>query len=120
MATPKPRFTATDFSQAPVVEWTPDHIACGRGFKCGVRVFASHFMKRVPRDVAANVGRCWVIVENGNLAGYITLMSDKLVMLQSDGESNKPLLADEGIEYTSFPAIKVGLLAADHRAKGAG
>ena len=47
------------------------------------------------------------------MAGYITLLADKLELAQ-------PILLDEGVQYRSFPAIKIGLLAVDRRAKGAG
>jgi hypothetical protein len=47
------------------------------------------------------------------LAGYMTLIADKL-------EVDRPILIDEGVRYQTFPAIKIGLLAADRRAKGAG
>jgi hypothetical protein len=33
---------------------------------------------------------------------------------------DQPILIDEGVQYQTFPAIKIGLLAADKRAKGAG
>jgi hypothetical protein len=47
------------------------------------------------------------------LAGYITLLSDKL-------EVDLQLLEEEGVRYRTFPAIKIGLLAADSRVKGVG
>jgi hypothetical protein len=47
------------------------------------------------------------------LAGYVTLIADKL-------DLDQPILIDEGVRYQTFPAIKIGLLAADKRAKGAG
>jgi GNAT superfamily N-acetyltransferase len=43
----------------------------------------------------------------------MTLIADKL-------EVDQPILIDEGVQYQTFPAIKIGLLAADRRAKGAG
>jgi hypothetical protein len=42
-----------------------------------------------------------------------TPISDKL-------ELDQPILIDEGVQYQTFPVIKIGLLAADKRAKGAG
>lgn len=43
----------------------------------------------------------------------MTPITDKL-------ELDQPILIDEGVQYQTFPAIKIGLLAADRRAKGAG
>jgi GNAT superfamily N-acetyltransferase len=43
----------------------------------------------------------------------MTLIADKL-------ELDQPILIDEGVQYQTFPAVKIGLLAADRRAKGAG
>ena len=120
MPKPKPRFTNTDFHTAFVEEWTPDNLECVRGFKCNLHEFASHFSKRVPRDVDASLSRCWVVVENGHLAGFVTLMAATFVKYGSDDATKLQLLLDEGVEYTTFPAIKIGLLAADSRAKGAG
>ena len=47
------------------------------------------------------------------MAGYITLLTDKL-------ELEQPPLAGEGVQYRTMPAVKIGLLAADGRARGAG
>ena len=59
------------------------------------------------------MSQCWIIRHNESLAGYITLLADKL-------EADEQLLAEEGVQYRTFPAVKIGLLAADQRAKGAG
>jgi hypothetical protein len=47
------------------------------------------------------------------LAGYITLLADKLTV-------QSQLLATEQVQYRTFPAVKIGLLATDKRAKGVG
>ena len=59
--------------------------------------------------------QAWYIFHRSGFAGYITLFADKLRV----GEGEQVLL-DEGIRYKSFPAVKIGLLAADPRARGAG
>ena len=41
-------------------------------------------------------------------------------MLTDKLELEAPPLAGEGVKYKTMPAVKIGLLAADHRAKGAG
>jgi len=47
------------------------------------------------------------------LAGYITLLADRL-------QVEDTLLAQEGVKYRTFPAVKIGLLAVDRRTKGLG
>lgn len=111
------RFAGVDFTVHEVTKLTPAlEETLGQGFQC-IRSQFAYFWKagRISRDEKAHIGRCWVIVNNGLLAGYITLLTDKLKR-----ESDKPPLKGEGIKYASAPAIKIGLLAADKRAKGAG
>jgi GNAT superfamily N-acetyltransferase len=45
----------------------------------------------------------------------MTLSADKLSVTDRE-----PLLNDEEVPYQSFPAVKIGLLAGDKRAKGVG
>jgi GNAT superfamily N-acetyltransferase len=49
----------------------------------------------------------------GKLRDTITLMADKLT-------TELQLLKNEGVGYKTFPAVKIGWLAADKRARGAG
>jgi len=65
------------------------------------------------RDVQKHIGRCWIITYNNVLVAYITLLADKL-------EVKEPILDGEEIPYQTFPAVKIGLLASDMRAKKAG
>jgi hypothetical protein len=66
------------------------------------------------------MGRCWDIIEDGKLVGYITLLADRLQVLDRESHPKRILKKKEKIEYDSFPAIKIGLLAADKRAPKAG
>ncbi len=43
-----------------------------------------------------------------DFSGYITLLADKLKV-------DEQILIEEGVQYRTFPAIKIGLLAADQR-----
>lgn len=112
---PAARFAGVDFSVHPVAKLTPALAeTLGQGFRCKRGEFVTFWRRgRVAREEQANISRCWVIVSEGYLAGYITLLADKL-------ELEQPPLASEGVQYRTMPAVKIGLLAADGRAKGAG
>ena len=109
------RFAGIDFSEQPVIEATPHLMATlGGGFRCTRNEFGSYFKNgRLAREMDTHMCKCWLIQDQSYLAGYITLLTDKLVL-----EEQK--LVNEGVKYRTFPAIKIGLLAADKRAKGAG
>ncbi|WP_229240431.1 GNAT family N-acetyltransferase [Dyadobacter sp. SG02] len=92
----------------------PDLEELGQGFKCVRNDFATYIKGRKIRlECKSLTSKCWVIEHENKIAGYITLMADKLT-------TDYPLLKDEGVGYNTFPAIKIGWLAADKRAKGAG
>lgn len=108
------KFNNVTFSTDSVEQWTPG-LETGQGFRCSRPEFNTFWRKgRVQREVEASVCSCWILRHNSALAGYITLLADKL------SASEGPLLSGENILYETFPAIKIGLLAADERAKGAG
>lgn len=113
------KFTSNNFSDASVEIWNPDHIRYGRGFECERAEFREFWQSRIPRDIRGKVCQCWVITEGNALVGYITLLADKLEKPRLRG-GLKPLLTKEGIGYTSFPAVKIGLLATDMNSNGAG
>ena len=115
----KRKFTSDNFSNASVEIWNPDHIRYGRGFECERAEFCEYWQERIPRDVRGKVCQCWVITEGKKLVGYITLLTDRLEKPRPRG-GLKPLLSVEGIGYTSFPAVKIGLLATDRNSHGAG
>lgn len=108
------KFNNVTFSTADVEQWTPG-LETGQGFRCSRPEFITFWRQgRVQREVGASVCSCWILRHNSALAAYITLLADKL------SASEGPLLSGENIQYATFPAIKIGLLAADSRAKGAG
>lgn len=112
---PRPKFADRTFTPDEVIPWTPD-LVIGQGFRCSRGEFVSFWRKgRVRRDVKASLCTCWIIRDNDDLVGYLTLSADKLSVTDRE-----PLLDDENVPYQSFPAVKIGLLAADTRAKGAG
>lgn len=112
---PKQKFNNIEFSPEDVEQWTPD-LLIGQGFRCSRGEFVTFWKKgRVRRDVESSLCTCWIIRKNDDLAGYITLSADKLSVTDQE-----PLLGDEDVPYQSFPAVKIGLLAGDNRAKGVG
>ena len=108
------KFSGIDFSEVEVEQLTPSLRALGQGFRCIRGEFVTYWKQgRIQREIDARLSQCWIIRHNEALAGYITLLADKL-------EGDEQLLAEEGIQYRTFPAVKIGLLATDQRAKGAG
>lgn len=118
MAKTQPRFRNSDFSDGFVEPWELTHRDYANGFSCARSEFRSHFKSRIPRDVEKHLGRCWLIAEDRKLVGYITLLADRLQV--SGGKSAQQVLKSEGVKYTSFPAVKIGILATDRRTTGAG
>ena len=118
------RFTGINFSDAVLIPWDPDYNHCGQGFRCERSEFASHYKKRVPRDVECHLCQCWVILDNNKLVGFITLLADRLKVYDKPNDHNerhpRKILKSEGIKYRRFPAIKIGLLAVNERATGMG
>lgn len=111
---PSSKFAGVDFSDLPVEQLTSALAISGQGFRCLRGEFVTYWRQgRIQREVDARISQCWILRCEDSLAGYITLLADKLEVDQS-------LLLDEGVQYRSFPAIKIGLLAVDRRAKGAG
>lgn len=88
--------------------------ALGAGFRCSRGEFVTFWRKgRVEREVRAGIAQAFVLTQDGKLAGYATLLADKLTVTTQ-------LLVSESIRYQTFPAAKIGLLAADDRSKGVG
>ena len=111
---PSSKFAGVDFSDLPVEQLTSALAISGQGFRCLRGEFVTYWRQgRIQREIDARISQCWILRCEDSLAGYITLLADKLEVDQS-------LLLDEGVQYRSFPAIKIGLLAVDKRAKGAG
>jgi len=100
--------------ECEVKEMNPDLDNLGQGFKCIRNDFATYIKgRKIKMECKSMTSKCWVVEHGSLLAGYITLMADKLT-------SEYCLLENEGIGYKTFPAIKIGWLAADRRAKGVG
>jgi len=108
------KFDGVDFRVLPVQSLDPESPPDGAGFRPVRPEFATCWKRgRILREVKADLNQCWYLEHTGSLAGYITLLADRFF-------ADAALLVDEGIKYKSFPAVKIGLLAADDRAKGAG
>jgi GNAT superfamily N-acetyltransferase len=111
---PSSKFADINFSKIPVERITPDLSGLGQGFRCSRGEFVTYWRQgRIQREINARISQCWVLRCEDSLAGYVTLIADKL-------DLDQPILIDEGVRYQTFPAIKIGLLATDKRAKGAG
>jgi hypothetical protein len=111
---PSSKFAGVDFSELPIEHLTSELTISGQGFRCLRGEFVTYWRQgRIQRDIDARISQCWILRCEDSLAGYITLLTDKL-------ELDEPILLEEGVQYQSFPAIKIGLLAVDKRAKGAG
>lgn len=107
------KFEGVDFSRLHPQRLDPENPPVVSGFRPKRPEFSSHLKKRVLRDCTSHLAACWFLAHEDGFAAYITLMADRLSV-------TPPLLESEGVKYRTFPAIKIGLLAADARAKGAG
>jgi hypothetical protein len=104
------KFEEIDFSEIPIEPLTPELMNLGQGFRCLRGEFVTYWKQgRIQREAEAYLCQCWVLRVGDALAGYITLLADKL-------QAENPLLVEEGVKYQTFPAIKIGLLAVDRRA----
>jgi GNAT superfamily N-acetyltransferase len=111
---PSSKFSGVDFSEVQVEKFAPELSSLGQGFRCSRPEFVTYWKQgRVQRELGASLCQCWVVRHGEALAGYVTLLADKLSV-------DERLLQEEGVQYQTFPAVKIGLLAADSRAKGAG
>jgi GNAT superfamily N-acetyltransferase len=107
------RFHSADFEAQTPELWRFTQ-PLGAGFRCSRGEFVTFWRQgRVEREVRASIAQAFVLAHNGKLAGYATLLADKLTVTSQ-------LLINESIQYQTFPAAKIGLLAVDERAKGVG
>ena len=110
----KTRFEGVSFEDIPVVEMNPDIAHLCRGFKCKRPEFQSYIGGNLIKTESESIlSKCFIVHHGGHLAGYVTLLADKLVV-------KEPILLNEGIARSTFPAIKIGWLAGDRRVKGMG
>jgi predicted GNAT superfamily acetyltransferase len=113
MAKERGKFDGVTFSSQNVEQWFDHHTVSAAGFRCLRPEFNTFWKKgRIQRELRSHLSRCWTLQHDGNLAAYITLLADKLTV-------EEQLLLHEEVKYRTFPAVKVGLLAADRRARGA-
>ena len=108
------KFDGVDFSQIDIESLTPELQQLGQGFRCVRGEFVTYWKQgRIQRETEAHLCQCWIARVEDALAGYITLLADKL-------EVEDTLLIQEGVKYRTFPSVKIGLLAVDRRTKGLG
>ncbi|MBU3679609.1 MAG: GNAT family N-acetyltransferase [Candidatus Kapabacteria bacterium] len=86
------------------------------GFRCTRGEFRSYLSgELIRREQNAGITRCFVLRDSNRIIGYITLLADRLWTA-----SASQLLLNEDVLRTSFPAVKIGLLAVDSRHQGKG
>lgn len=108
------KFDGVDFSQINIEFLTPELRQLGQGFRCVRGEFVTYWKQgRIQREADSFLCQCWIARVEEALAGYITLLADKL-------QVEDTLLIQEGVKYRTFPAVKIGLLAVDRRTKGLG
>lgn len=108
------KFDGVDFSQIDIEALTPELRQLGQGFRCVRGEFVTYWKQgRIQREADAYLCQCWIARVGDSLAGYITLLADKL-------QVEDTLLDQEGVKYRTFPSVKIGLLAVDRRTKGLG
>lgn len=108
------KFDGVDFSKFDIELLTPELRQLGQGFRCVRGEFVTYWKQgRIQREVDSHLCQCWMVRVEDALAGYITLLADKL-------QVEDALLARESVKYRTFPAIKIGLLAVDRRTKRLG
>jgi hypothetical protein len=106
------KFDGVDFSQIDIEALTPELRQLGQGFRCVREKFVTYWKQgRIQREANTYLCQCWIVRVGDSLAGYITLLADKL-------QVEDTLLDQEGVKYRTFPAVKIGLLAVDRRTKG--
>jgi hypothetical protein len=113
------KFSGIDFLTIQPEIWTPDHIECGREFRCVRDEFREYWADQLAIDIAGHVSRAFIIRDPECLAAYITISASSLEFKKVEGWRKQPLIA-EGIDYTSLPAIKIGRLASDIKARKSG
>lgn len=101
------------FLRGDVERWDKN-LEIGRNFNCSRREYNQYWSKDgILRDVKASLCTCWVLRHDGQLAAYITLLADNLTVTSSS-------VVDNASTTAIYPAVKVGVLAADQLHKGAG
>jgi ribosomal protein S18 acetylase RimI-like enzyme len=108
-----------EFEFPPGTPWVPDDMeACAidgqppAGFDCGRETQNRFLYARAWRDAKAAVSVTHLVFIKGLLAGYITLMMDRIAL----GPDEKP----KGVTWRLVPALKIAQLAVDRRFSGYG
>lgn len=108
-----------EFEFPPGTPWVPgDMEACPidgqppAGFDCGRESQNRYLYARAWRDAKAAVSMTHLVFIKGLLAGYATLMMDRIAL----GPDEKP----KGVTWRLVPALKIAQLAVDRRFAGYG
>ncbi|WP_292869003.1 hypothetical protein [Nostoc sp. LPT] len=73
------KFDGVDFSKLDIELLTPELRQLGQGFRCVRGEFVTYWKQgRIQREVDSYLCQCWMVRVEDALAGYITLLADKL------------------------------------------
>jgi len=86
-------------------------------FACGEEALDRYFQTQATQDIRRRMANCFVAVEvgTGRVAGYYTLSSASIPMVDLPSEEVKRLP-----RYPSLPAVRIGRLAVDLGFQGRG
>lgn len=108
------KFDGVRFRTDHVRPWTEIHDVSAEGFRCLRPEFNTFWKKgQIRREVNSHLSRCWILEYRVFLPGDITMLADRLSV-------EEQLLLGEEVKYRRFPAVNMGVLAADRRTHGAG
>jgi hypothetical protein len=82
------KFAGVDFAEVAVERVTTELSELEQGFRCSRGEFVTYWRQgRIQREINARISQCWIVRSGDALAGYMTLIADKL-------EVDQPILID--------------------------
>lgn len=86
-------------------------------FDCGEEALDRYLQTQATQDIRRRIASCFVAIEvaGGRIAGYYTLSSASIPIVDLPAEETKRLP-----RYPTLPAVRIGRLAVDRRLQGLG
>lgn len=86
-------------------------------FHCGEEALDRYLQTQATQDIRRRIANCFVAIEvaTGSIAGYYTLSSASIPIVDLPAEETKRLP-----RYPTLPAVRIGRLAVDQRFQGRG
>lgn len=84
-------------------------------FACGSEPLDGYLREQVTQDIRRHVAACFVALTDERIAGYYTLASASLLLVDLPATTAKKLP-----RYPTVPAVRMGRLAVDQAFKGQG